>query len=88
MKIVGCDFHPTVMSEALSPSSYVVRSQQLTVELLEPGSLGVVYPSVRREGGTCMACFRPSVVGNVRKSTGYRLIWTALQARFVRLDRQ
>jgi hypothetical protein len=72
-----------VKDEALRPSSYV-RSQQLAVELLELGSLGVIYPSVRREGGTCIACFRPSVVGNVRKSMGYRLIWTPLRARFVR----
>ena len=53
--------------EALSPTSYV-RSQQLAVELMELGSLGIVYPSVRREGGTCLACFRPSIVANVRKS--------------------
>ena len=71
-----------VVDEALSPSSYV-RSQQLAVELLELGSLGIIYPSVRREGGTCVACFRPSVVANVRKSTRYRLIWTPLRARFV-----
>jgi hypothetical protein len=74
-----------VVDEALSPSSYV-RSQQLAVELLELGSLGIIYPSVRREGGTCIACFRPSVVANVRKSTRYRLIWTPLRARFVRQD--
>jgi RES domain-containing protein len=72
-----------VADEALSPTSYV-RSQQLTVELMEVGSLGIVYPSVRREGGTCIACFRPTVVANVRKSTPYRLIWTPLQARMVR----
>jgi hypothetical protein len=30
------------------------------------------------------ACFRLSVVGNVRKTMGYRLIWTPLRARFVR----
>ena len=71
-----------VVDEALSPSSYV-RSQELAEELLELGSLGIIYPSVRREGGTCIACFRPSVVANVRKSTGYRLIWTPLRARFV-----
>ncbi len=76
-----------VEDEALSPSSYV-RSQQVAVELLELGSLGIIYPSVRREGGTCIACFRPSVVGNVRKSTRYRLIWTPLRARFVRQDSQ
>ena len=32
--------------EALSPTSYV-RSQQLAVELMELGSLGIIYPSVR-----------------------------------------
>jgi RES domain len=62
-----------IADEALSPSSYV-RSQQLAMELLELGSLGIIYPSVRREGGTCITCFRPSVVANVRKSTRYRLI--------------
>jgi RES domain-containing protein len=72
-----------IKDEALSPTSYV-RSQQLTVELMQEGSLGIVYPSVRREGGTCIACFRPSVVGNVRKSEQYRLIWTPLRARIVR----
>src|SRR6202034_4911752 len=72
-----------VADEALSPTSYV-RSQQLAVELLELGSLGIIYPSVRREGGTCIACFRPSVVANVRKSTRYRLIWTPLRPHFVR----
>src|SRR5271156_247321 len=74
-----------VVDEALSPSSYV-RSQQLAVELLELGSLGIIYPSVRREGGTCIACFRPSVVANVRKSTRYLLIGTPLRARFVTQD--
>jgi RES domain-containing protein len=76
-----------VTDETLSPSSYV-RSQQLAVELMELGSLGIVYPSVRREGGTCIACFRPSIVANVRKSAQYRLIWTPLQARFVRQHSQ
>jgi hypothetical protein len=72
-------------SEVLSPNSYV-RSQELAVELMDLGSLGVLHPSVRREGGTCIACFRPSIVANVRKSTQYRLIWTPAQARFVRQD--
>ncbi len=70
---------------ALSPVSYV-RSQQLAVELMEQDSLGVIYPSARREGGTCLACFRPSVVANVRKGPQYRLIWTPLKARLVRHD--
>lgn len=68
----------------LDPASYVV-SQQLAAELLLAGSLGVVYPSVRRPGGTCLACFRPSVVSNVRKTTRYTLIWTPKRAQFHRL---
>jgi hypothetical protein len=54
------------------------------MELMDLGSLGIVYPSVRREGGTCLACFQPSIVANVRKSIQYRLVWTPLVARFVR----
>jgi RES domain-containing protein len=74
-----------VEDEALSPTSYK-RSQQLAVELMELGSLGVIYPSVRREGGTCLACFRPSVVSNVRKSARYRLVWTPLRVQIVRQE--
>jgi RES domain-containing protein len=50
----------------LDPSSYV-RSQKLATELLASGSAGIVYPSVRRPEGTCVVCFRPALVTNVRK---------------------
>jgi hypothetical protein len=50
----------------LDPSSYAA-SQKLAGELLYRGSAGVVYPSVRHHGGTCIACFRPALVNNVRK---------------------
>ena len=73
------------LDQVLSPTSYV-RSQQLAVELFNHGSLGVIYPSVRRAGGTCLACFRPSVVSNVRKSVRYKLIWSPAKARFLRQD--
>lgn len=59
---------------ALAPDSYVA-SQALAQRLLEAGSLGIVYPSVRHTGGTCLACFRPTVVGNVRKDRRYRFTW-------------
>jgi hypothetical protein len=37
-------------------------SQALANSLLYSGSSGVVYQSVRRSGGTCIACFRPALV--------------------------
>ncbi len=61
-------------AEYLAPSSYVA-SQRLAEALLEAGSLGVVYPSVRRAGGTCLACFRPALVANVRKGHTYTYLW-------------
>jgi RES domain-containing protein len=60
---------------ALDPASYIA-SQQLAAELLEGGSMGIIYPSVRRAGGTNLACFRPALVGNVRKGQAYRLTWS------------
>ena len=59
----------------LDPASYVV-SQGLAEQLLATGSLGVVYPSVRHKGGTCLACFRPALVGNVRRGETWRFTWT------------
>jgi len=58
----------------LSPTSYVV-SQSLASRLLEEKALGVVYPSVRHESGTCMACFRPALVGRVRRAGTWRFTW-------------
>lgn len=72
-------FHDLRSAEAfaacLDPDSYVT-SQALAERLLDAGSLGIVYPSVRRAGGTCLACFRPALVVNVRKGTRYRFRWS------------
>ena len=53
--------------------------QQLAAALLERRSNGVIYPSVRRKGGTCVGCFRPTLVYNVRR--GKRLEFRLLAGR-------
>ena len=58
----------------LDPTSYVA-SQALAERLLEADSLGVVYPSVRHAGGTCLVCLRPALVMNVRREQTYRFTW-------------
>jgi hypothetical protein len=55
----------------LDPKSYVA-SQALAERLLEGGSLGLVYPSIRHAGRSCVACFRPPLVTNVRRDATYR----------------
>ena len=59
----------------LDPESYA-ESQRMADELLAVDALGIVYPSVRRRGGTCLACFRPAIVNNVRRARTYRFTWT------------
>lgn len=49
------------------------ESQALANKLLFEGSNGVVYPSVRRHAGTCIACFRPALVFHPRRGRKYRL---------------
>ena len=64
------DFHDirkdAAYADCLSPTDYA-RSQALAATLLAAGSAGLVYPSVRRKGGTCIVCFRPALVTNVRR---------------------
>ena len=61
-------------AKCLAPDSYLA-SQELAQRLLDAGSLGVIYPSVRRKLGKCLACFRPPLVMNVRKGATYRFVW-------------
>jgi len=61
--------------DVLSPISYSA-SQALAAQLLQIGSSGIVYPSVRRTGGTCIVCFRPVLVTNVRKGETFTFIFS------------
>jgi len=52
-------------SDCIDPERHT-RSQRMGRELLAAGSAGILYPSVRNNGGTCIVCFRPALVTNVR----------------------
>ncbi|MDC8756575.1 RES family NAD+ phosphorylase [Janthinobacterium fluminis] len=69
----------------LDPASYI-DSQQLAARLLDAGSMGLIFPSVRRAGGVNLACFRPALVGNVRKGDVYRLTWEGTPTPRVAID--
>jgi hypothetical protein len=78
--------HARRFRACLDPDSYI-ESQALAEHLLESGSLGIVYPSVRHAGGTCLACFRPALVANVRKGKTYRFTWKGKPEPVVTLER-
>ena len=65
--------------KCLDPESYGA-SQQLARDLLASGSAGVVYNSVRHKTGTCIACFRPALVNNVRKGCSLAIAFENLLA--------
>ena len=52
-------------------------SQSLANKLLFEGSSGIVYQSVRRRSGTCIACFRPAIVFHPRRGQKYGLTMDA-----------
>jgi len=66
-------------AECLSRTSYRA-SQALAAELLALGSAGIVYPCVRRKGGTCLVCFRPVLVSAVRQGATFQFIFPNTKA--------
>lgn len=62
------------------------RSRALARDVLDTGSNGIVYRSVRHDGGECLACFRPLLVQNVRVAAHYELRWEGRRTpRVIRL---
>jgi RES domain-containing protein len=73
-------FAPLYRPDDYSPSQALAR------ELLDAGSNGVVYRSVRHDGGECLACFRPPLVQNVRIAAHYEFRWDGRPSpRIIRL---
>jgi len=67
------------------PDSYQ-QSQIFARDLLDGGANGIVYRSVRHDGGECLACFRPPLVLNVRVAAHYEFRWEGTRVpRVVRL---
>jgi len=66
--------HRRAWADCYDPDGYSA-GQSLGRRLLEAGSNGIVYRSVRHLGGECLACFRPTLVRNVRPGGHYEFRW-------------
>lgn len=67
------------------PDSYE-ESQAFARDLLDAGSNGVVYRSVRHAAGECVACFRPPLVRNVKVAAHFEYRWEGRrEPRVIRL---
>jgi hypothetical protein len=48
----------------------------LAAQIRAGGNNGIIYPSVRHPGGTCIAALWPNVVQSVAQGAMYRLTWS------------
>jgi RES domain-containing protein len=64
---------PEPVPQCYSPSQLLAR------QLLGQQSNGIVYPSVRQKGGTCLACFRPALVYRPRRAERYEIRLSAVR---------
>jgi hypothetical protein len=65
-----------------SPVSYA-ESQPFGATLRRSGSNGICYNSVRRQGGVCLAVFRPRLVLNPLQGDHFQYEWTGSQTPVV-----
>ncbi len=84
------DFHvldpPEDFLEVLKPEPVpqcYAASQALAHQLLDRGSNGLVYPSVRYYGAKCIVCFRPALVYNPHPSERLEITFTANKTGYV-----
>jgi RES domain. len=72
------DLRPLPTHPALHPDKTTgyPEGNALAAQARAQGLNGIIYPSVRRPGGTCFAVLRPAAVQSVRQGDVYRLAWT------------
>ena len=76
---VESDFHDIRGQRAALPLVYhkdnYSAGQNLALELRKEGTNGIVYESVRREKGECVAAFRPQALSNCRQERHLCYVW-------------
>ncbi|MCK8462358.1 RES family NAD+ phosphorylase [Aliiroseovarius sp. S1339] len=65
--------HPSLHAD---PAVGYPRGQALANKLRAEGHRGLVYPSVRHPGGTCLVAFDPAAVQNVRPGAKWEITWS------------
>lgn len=72
------DLRPVPEHPALGPdtaTAYPIGNRVAEVARAQ-GLNGIIYPSVRHAGGTCIVALRPAAVQSVRQGAVYRMVWT------------
>ena len=62
------------------PATAYPAGNRLAAATRADGLNGIVYPSIRHKGGTCIVALRPNAVQSVAQGAIYRLGWTGDEA--------
>jgi hypothetical protein len=73
-ELVDLRGHGRKKPDLMNPASYAA-SQPFGRKRREEGANGIVFDSVRREGGQCVAIFKPRIVGACRQGPHVCYIW-------------
>jgi hypothetical protein len=68
--------HPSLNAD---PAAGYPAGNALAAAARASGHNGIIYPSVRHSGGTCIAALWPNVVQSVVQGAMYRLTWSGSQ---------
>lgn len=63
-----------------NPAAGYTAGNALAASARANGHNGIIYPSVRHEGGTCIVALWPNVVQSVVQGAMYRLVWSGSPA--------
>lgn len=74
------DLHGAGQEDILHPLNYG-PAQTFAIEVRSSGHDGLVYPSVRKNGGDCAAAFRPKCISNCRQSKHLSYPWDGVTIR-------
>ena len=74
--------HAKKHPEILAPDSYAA-SQATGKKIRDLGSNGIVYPSVRHQGGSCVAAFKTKILKNCRHAAYLEYHWDGSQINYV-----
>jgi hypothetical protein len=58
------------------PEKGYPAGQALAAGLRREGHRGLIYPSVRHQGGRCFVAFDPGIIQNVRPGASWKLVWS------------
>jgi hypothetical protein len=80
------DLRATRYGRLLDPDDYA-ESQRFGARWKKAGAWGLVFPSVRREGGECIAAFRPPALTLPSASAHLRYVWSRRAKRITHVFR-